>query len=852
MITPSKPRFEHHEDDPLGIGQATPRISWSFRGSASDWHQESHDLEIQYDDQKPEIHSFVTKEHNLVPWPSRPLCSRERAKVRVRVKGAADEGFSEWSKRAVVGTGLLESGDWLCDLIQPTREIPPAGQPHVPVVFCRQRKLRTSLNGKAVGNHVLAPGWTSYEHRLTYQTHDVLSHFESHSDLTLEVTVAEGWYCGRLGFLGGRTNIYGNSLGLLAQLHIVYQDGSTEVLLTDENWTWKTSHISASGLYDGETCDMSMEELPNLPVKCLPRPATLCSTDAPPVRRVDELTAREVLRTPAGKLVVDFGQNFTGRSRFRVSTTESSKIVIQHAEVLEHGEVSVRPLRGAKATDTLHVPAHTSVGWEPQFTFHGFRYVQVDGWPGELNPADFTGVVLHTDMQRTGHFDPVSLGIPTDCPQRDERLGWTGDIAVFSDTANFLYNTSGMLSSWLEDLSAEQLANYGIVPLTVPNVVPSLDKDAHAIWGDAAIMVPWSLWSITGDRDILQRQYSSMRAWWHAIPRKANGLWRYTSEWKLGDWLDPLAPPEEPGNTTTDPAFVSDAFLIPVTELMSQICELLNDMPSKIFYDLEAAQIRQSFTREYVTGSGRLSPDTQTAYILALHFDLLESAEHREQAAKRLQELILRDSRFCIATGFAGTPYVGHALSKAGLTGFFYRMLLHRVCPIWLYPITMGATTTWERWDSMLPDGSINPGEMTFFNHYALGAVGDWMHKVILGMRPFSPGWSEVAIEPVPGGDLKWAKGKCETLAGSLEVRWHISEADGDSLSMFHMDVIVPPNTAAVIRMPSGKKENVSSGRRSWKEEYSAQAWPPMALWPPNATRNDELVKDSSSPVPAA
>ncbi|GIZ48489.1 hypothetical protein CKM354_001154700 [Cercospora kikuchii] len=886
MITLSKPRFEHYEEDPIGIGLSTPRISWGFSGTVTHWYQEAYELQIQWPDQHIEHFLVESRDNILVPWPGRPLNSRERASIRVRVRETGERDFSQWSAWSTVEAGLLDPGDWCCRLIQPSRNIPP-GQPHRPVVFRRQHKLRdvvvsarlcitahgvyeACVNGKVVGDHVLAPGWTSYHHRLAYQTFDVLSHLQADKDLEIEVTVAEGWFCGRLGFLGGRTNIYGDSLGLIAQLHIVYQDGNTDLILTHDEWTWSDSNFTASGLYDGETHDATLTEFQRKAVKCEPLPSALVASTAPPVRRTEELPVREVLRTPSGKCVLDFGQNFSGRVRLRVSAEEACEIVLRHAEVLDHGEVAMHPLRGAKATDILKLSSNT-IEWEPKFTFNGFRYVQVDGWPGELDKTMFDGVVLHTDMQRKGRFQCSNpmwnrlhrnivwsmrsnfLSIPTDCPQRDERLGWTGDIAVFSDTANFLYDTTRMISSWLEDLSAEQLENNGIVPLTIPNVVEGLEKDAHAIWGDAAIMVPWSLWRASGDKHVLSQQFASMKAWYEAVPRRSNGLWNYTSEWKLGDWLDPLAPPEDPGNTTTDPNFVSDVFLVHVTETMSSVCELLNDKSAQDLYASEAKRLRKSFTDEYVIHCGRLSPDTQTAYVLALHFDLLPLEHQKLRAAERLQELIRRGSRFCIATGFAGTPYIGHALSKVGLPSLFYRMLLHRICPSWLYPITMGATTIWERWDSMLPDGSINPGEMTSFNHYALGAVGDWMHKKILGMRAISPGWREIAIEPVPGGGLMWAKGEQLTPSGTLRVLWYITTEDGDENSVFHLKVVVPPNTSAVVTLPcSGKVEKVGSGERSWHEVYKPEAWPPSALYPPFAVRTDALPEDEVLPLPTA
>jgi alpha-L-rhamnosidase len=589
MVKVTRLRFEHHEEATIGIGESCPRISWSFEidGDERDWVQAAYELEVTRKSgvERVEVDSSASI---LVPWVGAPLISGERADVRVRVTDAL--GFTtEWSERAVVETGLLELDDWKCEVIE--LGLPYATSPgtaHRPVVFRREVEIegkvrearlyitahgvyQTQINGRRVGDHILAPGWTSYGHRLVYQTFDVLAHFTAGRNL-IEVDVGEGWYCGKLGWHGGRRNIYGDSMGLIAMLVLKDESGEERILGTDESWNWAYGPVVSSELYDGEKYDFNLQLSETSTwngVKSQRITDNLVAPDGPPVRKTQEIVPKEILKSPSGKTVVDLGQNMVGWVRVSVDGPKGTAISFQFVEVLENGEAVTRTLRDCKARDTLILSGNGRVDWEPKFTFHGFRYVEVENWPGELEVDDIKGIVIHSDMRETGSFscsnpllnklhDNVRwsmrgnfLGIPTDCPQRDERLGWTGDINAFADTANYLYDTAGMLSSWLRDLALEQSAADGIVPLVIPNVIDGFDKEAHAVWGDVAVMLPWSIFLTTGDVSLLARQYMSMKNWLEAIPRRENELWNYTSEWKLGDWLDPAAPPESPGGKSS-------------------------------------------------------------------------------------------------------------------------------------------------------------------------------------------------------------------------------------------------------------------------------------------------------------
>ncbi len=409
------------------------------------------------------------------------------------------------------------------------------------------------------------------------------------------------------------------------------------------------------------------------------------------------------------------------------------EVIVRHAEVLEDDELGIRPLRAAKATDTYLVAGSGEEILEPALTFHGFRYAEVTGVP-ELRSEDIDAVVVGSDLRRTGWFtsshellnrfhDNVVwsmrgnfLDVPTDCPQRDERLGWTGDIQVFAPTAMFLFDTAGFLSSWLGDLRAEQHPD-GSVPFVVPDVLRD-HSPAAAAWGDAATIVPWVLYQRTGDRGILARQLPSMCRWVDKVAELAGPDLLWSGGFQFGDWLDPTAPPDHPGKAKADPDVIATAYLARSAQIVATAARVLHRLDVADQYAALARAVRTSFAHAYVTPGGRVLSDAQTVYALAIMWDLLPSEEQRDEAGRRLADLV-RESGYRISTGFVGTPLVADALTTTGHADVAYRLLLQTECPSWLYPVTMGATTIWERWDSMLPDGSINPGEMTSFNHYA-------------------------------------------------------------------------------------------------------------------------------------
>ncbi|KJK65254.1 alpha-L-rhamnosidase [Aspergillus parasiticus SU-1] len=903
------PSAEQHPTG-FGVGNATPRLSWRFLNTKEacplGWEQASYEIQILRSQGSPiETYEVASDKSVLVPWPSSPLQSRESVQVRVRAHGTcikeAQAEPTNWSPWSTIECALLHRHDWK-GLPIASLEAPPHDAPLRPVRFrkcfhisgtdaiSRARLYITSLgvyrafiNGQVVGDQCMAPGWTSYRHRLNYQVFDVTDLLNPSGPNVIAVEVGEGWYATRLGFRGGRRKLYGDKLAVLAQLEVQSEQDKSFSLATDSTWTCHPSAILRSELYDGEVYD-AREENPSWnsapeskdsswnPVQELEFPsATLVAPDAPPVRVTEEIKAVEVLHTPSGKTVVDFGQNLVGRLLVRcINKPEGERVTFTHAEVLEHGELGTRPLRAAKCRDEFISAGKEVTDWTPQHTFHGFRYVQVEGWTDQDPPllTNLVALVMHTDLTRSGWFQcshPMVnqlhqnawwsmrgnfLSIPTDCPQRDERLGWTGDIQVFCPSANFLYNTAGMLGHWLEDVAAEQLkeGNGCVPPFIVPNVISEELWPHHvpqAIWDDVVVLTPWILYLSYGDTDILRRQYASMLAWIdRGIQRAPDGLWD-PEVWQLGDWLDPTAPPVEPGDARTDGTLVADAYLVHVTSVMAQVSEVLGETADATRFQADSNRLKATFQDKYIARSGLLAGDTQTALSLALMYDLHATTDQAIEAANRLVRLV-RQAKFRVATGFAGTPIIAHALTKTGHQQIAYRMLLEKSRPSWMYPITMGATTIWERWDSMLPDGSINPGEMTSFNHYALGSIINWLHYSVAGVRPIAPGWKQFRVEPIPGGSIDSAEVAYETPYGRIECRWAFDAAE----DRFSLDLLVPPNSRALVILPSEERWEkrvalkaddedgtwIGSGHHQFSCRWSVGShrgeWPPKPIIP--------------------
>jgi alpha-L-rhamnosidase len=574
---------------------------------------------------------------------------------------------------------------------------------------------------------------------------------------------------------------------------------------------------------------------------------TLVAPPGPPVRRIEEIAPRSITTSPGGKTIVDFGQNASGWLRITVEGPAGATITMRHAEILLDGELCTEPLRGAKATDTYTLRGGGPETWEPRFTFHGFRYAEISGWPGEISPDAVRFVVVHSDMERTGWFecsDPMVnrlhenavwsmksnfLDVPTDCPQRDERLGWTGDLTMFSPTGCFLHDASGFLANWLADLAADQLDD-GVVPMVIPDIFNrpgrpnsgmGLARSPLTVWSDAAVIVPWVVYQRYGDAGVLQAQYDSMRAWVAAVEHAAGPGRLWDRGFQFADWLDPMAPPDSPQLAMTDPHLIATAYFCRISEILSESAAILGREEDRSRYRQLADEVRAAFKREYMTPSGRTASDTQTALSIAILFGMHDTEEQRMHAGQRLAYLVRRNNHR-IATGFVGTALVSDALCATGEEETAFRMLVEQSCPSWLYPITQGATTIWERWDSLKPDGSINSSRMTSFNHYALGAVGDWLHRSVGGLAPLEPGYRRIEIRPRAGGGITWAKASHRTPYGMASSSWRIEDG------VLQLEAVVPPNTTARVVPPDGSPPiEAGSGTHAWTFRAESAVRPP-------------------------
>jgi alpha-L-rhamnosidase len=883
---------------PIYTGHRQPRLSWRFEATddtLTGWRQTHYTIKTSaWGQPHPEI-SVESSDSVLVPWPGNPFALDSSCRVKVRVDGKDEHGdivSSLWSDETTVE--FVPSQEQLSANFIGSAQ----SQPDSPLRPLRFRKYfnmpaydgladkaklyvtaygvyQVFINGKRVGNDQMAPGWTSYTHRHLYQTHNVRDLLRPGGNV-IGIEVAEGWHAGRLGWAGQR-KLYGTTLGVFAELQVVATERHDAIMIiTDDTWKCGYGPLTTSDIYDGETYFQEDEQVgwndefdyekPGqwMPAKLLPPTQTeMLPSEVAPVKVTEHIRPSQILASKTGKTIIDFGQNIVGKLLVKyLLKPPGYKIVFRHAEVLEDDELGVRPLRSAMAKDTIIANGEVIENWSPQHTFHGFRYAEVSGWsPSDekcpLTLESIEALVMHTDMKRTGWFscsDPLVnklhentvwsmrgnfLSIPTDCPQRDERLGWTGDIQVFGPSANFLFDTGAMLGHWLKDVASEQADNDGIPPFVVPNILDSDTGDSswgkfpQAVWDDVVILLPWSLYRAFGDISILKRQYPSMQMWLErGVRRGADGLWD-SSFHQLGDWLDPSAPPDRPGEAKTDGTFVADAYLVHVTHLMSVISEELGLKGEAARYVVEHKKLKKAFGKKYITIEGLPVADTQTALALTIMFDLFKTPDQAKVAAARLGRAV-KLANFKVATGFVGTPIVTHALSSVGLQDLAYRMLFERGCPSWLYPITMGATTIWERWNSMLPDGSINPGEMTSFNHYALGSIVQWLHEVVGGISPLEPGWKHSLIRPVPGGALTHAEVKHDTPYGMLSCKW---SADAGK---FRLLITVPPNTTAEVVMPNkqasptlGEEEEgfeVGSGQYEFSCAYEPEKWKPEAI----------------------
>ncbi|MBS7566700.1 glycoside hydrolase family 78 protein [Mucilaginibacter sp. Bleaf8] len=828
-----------YQTNPLSTESLSPRFSWKIKSNQQNTVQQAYDLKIG-----DKIFHAVTDQSVLVACPQPALKAGTPYSWQVRVSD--NHGHtSGWSARQFFRTGIAP-GDWVAKWVTVSGTDSSSKSPLFRKDFSLKKEVKSAtlyitakglyearLNGKRISNNYLAPGWTSYNKRLQYQVYDVTASLTKGSNV-MGIMMGDGWYKGRVAF-NDRHDFYGNTRAALMQMQIVYTDGSKEVVITDNSWKYAYGAILASSIYDGEIYDARLEKT-GWDAAAYREDATwkntavaekgaeeLVSMSGPPVKKHEVFKPVKIFTTPAGEQVVDFGQNLVGWVVLKAQGPAGAKITLSHAEVLDKaGNFYTENLRSARQQNTYILKPGTEQTFEPHFTFQGFRYVKVEGYPGTLKADDLTAVALYSDMATTGKLSTSNallnqlqhniewgqkgnfVDLPTDCPQRDERLGWTGDAQVFFNTAAYNMNVAGFFTKWLRDVEADQLPN-GSIPFVVPNVLNASDAGS-AGWGDVATIIPWGMYSVYGDKQILQTQYSSMKGWVDYITASAkNNLWNTGSH--FGDWLFYRPDDDNDGRAAvTDKHMIAQCFYAHSTHLLAQAAGVLGKTDDTQKYTALLQKIKDAYVREYLTANGRLVSNTQTAYVLALQFDMLPEPL-RQQAAERLVANV-RDYGNHLTTGFLGTPYLCHVLSRYGYTDVAYDLLMQESYPSWLYPVKMGATTIWERWDGLKPDGRFQTPGMNSFNHYAYGAIGDWMYKNIAGINPGldRPGYKTILITPQPGGKLTSASGQLETLYGTVTSAWQIEKGN------FNLDVNIPVNTTATVIMPDKSRHETGSG----------------------------------------
>ncbi len=638
------------------------------------------------------------------------------------------------------------------------------------------------LNGQRVGEFRMAPGWTSYKNRLQVQCYDVTGLLSENN--RLDVTLARGWYGSRLAW--NKQHPGGKRLALLATLRLYDSQANVRDIVTDGSWTWAKSPVLFSEIYDGETVDHRVVPENFMPVETIVHPKDiLIAQEGPEVRTQEELPGLSLIRTPKGETVIDFGQEVTGVVRFTVRGKAGHVVTMKHAEVLDaEGNFYTANLRSAKATFT-GILKEGENHFETRFTFYGFRYIQLIDWPEEANLADFTAVVLHSDMKRTGWFDCGSemvnklysniiwgqkgnyLDVPTDCPQRDERLGWTGDAQVFTKAAAYNFDVKDFFTKWLHDLKADQFPDGGI-PDVVPDVLsrPGSRQGYSPAWQEAATVCPWQMYETYGDAQILAEQFDSMQKLvdhLRGIIEYDGGIW---AEWRSGfaDWLG-LDAPYGSYRGSTPKALIGTAMYLLSTDRLIKAGKALGKDMSK--YEDDYAKTRQAFMDTFLA-DGDFALPTQTSYVLALYLHLCDNPA---ELAAKLANLI-RESGAHLTTGFVGTPYLLHALSENGYTELAYDLLLQDTFPSWLFSVRMGATTIWEHWDGINAEGQMWATDMNSFNHYAYGAVADWMYGVAGGVTPAAPGYAKVRIAPQPDARLGHADVTFDSVQGRIRSAW--------------------------------------------------------------------------------
>ncbi|WP_163581455.1 alpha-L-rhamnosidase [Gracilibacillus saliphilus] len=840
-------------DNPLGLDVKQPRISWKLSSTTRATKQIAYQAQVS-----------LNQQFSQLLWDSEKVVSDQSVHIRLnkleveafttyfyRVRVWDNFGnISNWSEIAFWETGMLGSDNWRADWIASpqTEDLEDCNYLRKSFRLSKEVKYARAyasalglyelhLNGKRVGDCYFTPGWTSYKQRVQYQAYDITEQVHK-GENAIGMILGNGWYKGYFGF-EGRTNIYGDRRAGIAELHVTYEDGEKEIIVTDDSWKTSTGPIKMSEIYFGEIYD-ARDEIVGWSEKAFndvgwqatelidyPKNNIIFQQNEP-VKKIENIKPKELIHTPEGDIVLDMGQNMVGWMKFRVKGNQGQEVSLTHAEILDKdGNFYVGNLRKATQKITYILKGDPSgETFEPHFTFQGFRYVKLSGFKDEIALEDFTGIVLHSDMTDTGEFkcsnDLVNqlhhninwglkgnfVDVPTDCPQRDERLGWTGDAQMFFRTAAYLKNVAPFFTKWLKDLEIDQLENGG-VPYVIPDIIQktsgNLGGVTHSVaaWGDASVIIPWSMYVYYGDSRILEEQYQSMKKWVEYIRSQGTKEELWDTGFQLGDWLGLDSEPDT-YTGATDKKLIATAFFAHSTELLMKTAEVLGKDEDVRTYQFLLDKIKKAYQERFLTDTGQLTVSTQTAHVLTLMFELVEE-QMSKQVAADLAILIEKES-YHLTTGFIGAPYLNMVLSKHGYHDIACKLLLQTDYPSWLYQVTKGATTVWEHWDSIKEDGSFWSDDMNSFNHYAYGSIGEWLYKVFGGIDSSTsyPGYKHILLEPRTGAEMDWVTASVDTNYGKVVSAWEYRK------DVFTYHATVPVNTTATVILNSVSPEQIT------------------------------------------
>jgi alpha-L-rhamnosidase len=878
---PQNPRCEYFHN-PVGLEERFPRLSWTLSSDKRNEKQSVYQIlcassEEILNEGKGDLWNSgkVESDESIhIGYEGDELQSRQRVWWKVQVWDGNGEK-SDWSDVSYWEMGLLESEDWKAKWIG--SDLRGGKWASIPCPFLRKdftlkkpiAKARlyvtalglveVHLNGKRVGDTLFSPGWTDYRKRVQYDVYDV-SDLITEGDNCVGSILGDGWYCGFLGSEGRQQ--YGDQPQMLLQLEVEHGDGSREIIASDEQWSFAFGPIVASDFLKGEDYDARLElsgwNLPGFSetdwraVKLFADPGLkLVARCGPPVRKIEELRPKEISSVVIQGIAVnqhtlfDLGQNMVGFVRLKIKGEAGLTVRLRHSEILdEKGAPYYENLRSADSIDsyTLKGTGEFEV-FEPHFTFHGFRYVELIGYDGEVDEETITGIVVHSDTPQTGTFECSDelvnqlqsnidwgqrgnfLEVPTDCPQRDERLGWTGDAQVFIRTASFNRDVASFFTKWQQDMADGQ-TDSGAIARIAPSVFIDHRENGGPAWADAVIICPWIVYRCYGDKRLLERHYDSMRGFIAYLENNSKDyIHAYEgSLWQgFGDWLSI--------NAETPKDFLGTAFFAYSTSLMVKVARILGKKEDEKTLSSLREKIGEAFQKKYVSADGKVASGTQTACVLSLHFDLAKEKDRPAILGALVADIEKRGMQ--LSTGFVGCSYLPYALSNEGRLDVAYALLQQTKWPSWLYAVTQGATTIWERWDGWTHDKGFQNIGMNSFNHYAYGSVGEWLYSVVAGLDidPECPGYKKIVIRPQPGNVMTYARAEYLSIRGPIKVSWKVEDG------LFSVELLIPANTEAEVWLPtddaSSIKENgekiessdgcirIGSGSYSFQSTYS-------------------------------